>query len=87
MLIEFTGTVECFTTSDGASFVYVKSSTTAERELFVLFYASQGGATSVTAMWAAILSAARASGQPVTIKHDDSTSRIGSLTIGAGPFI
>ena len=87
MLIEFTGTVECFITSAGSSFVEVKNSTTAERELFVLFYASQGGATSVSAMWAATLAAARASGQTVTIKHDEGSSRIRSLMIGKSALI
>ena len=65
----------------------MKSSTSAARELFVLFYASQGGATSVTAMWAATLAAARATGKTVTIKHDDSSSRIGSLMIGDSSVI
>ena len=87
MLIEFVGTVECLATSDGASFVEVKSSTTGQRELFVLFYASQGGATSVSAMWAATLVAARVSGQTVTIKHDEGSSRIGSLMIGKSAII
>jgi hypothetical protein len=87
MLIEFTGTVECFITSAGASFVEMKSATTAERELFVLFFATQGGATSVSAMWAAILSAARANGKTVTIQHDDGSSRIGSVMIGDRPVI
>jgi len=66
----------------------VKSSTTAEREIFVLFFASQGGgATPVSAMWAATLAAARANGKTVTIQHDDGSSRIGSLMIGDSPNI
>ena len=40
MLTKITGTVECFITAAGGSFVEVKSSTSAMRESFVLFFAS-----------------------------------------------
>jgi len=87
MLTKITGTVECFITAAGGSFVEVKSSTSSMRESFVLFFASHGGASLVSAMWSSTLSAARASGKPVTIQHDEGSSQIVSVTIGDNPLI
>jgi len=85
-MVTTTGLVECFVAAAGGSFVQVKNSASGVSELFVLYF-KPAEPSSLSAMWAAMISAARANGKTVSIVHAETSGQIGSLTIGDNPFI
>jgi hypothetical protein len=64
----------------------VKNSTSGVSETFVLYF-MPAAPSLVSAMWAAMISAARANGQTVSIVHDETSGQVGSVTIGTNPFL